>query len=345
MIDKQYCMSSYLTFRYIVDANKDFFEDMRHQVYNLIPEEKRVLVDDEHDVDKYIREQIEKIKDKKIGLLLSGGMDSACLASYIPGADAYTFRFCGGEYCAEELVRAELFAKTYGLKLHYVDIDWNTVDKNVDIVMQHKGAPVHSIEPQVYQAAMQAKNDGIEIMIIGDAADYVFGGMDGLYAKDWSYGEFRDRLSYLDPEQILNDAYDMDYAFAKYKVGNNGIDFISLMHEYVDIESYSSYANAFETANMSYLDPYEILMMSKRLDLSRVRNGDSKYIIRALFKEKYKDIPVPDKYPMPRPVDMYFRDWEGPKRSEFRSDINMSNYSGNQKWLMYCLERFLNTFE
>ena len=48
---------------------------------------------------------------------------------------------------------------------------------------------------------------------------------------------------------------------------------------------------------------------------------------------------------MPRPVDFYFKDWMGPKRSEFRKDLDVSLYTGNQKWQMWCLERFLNMIE
>ena len=48
---------------------------------------------------------------------------------------------------------------------------------------------------------------------------------------------------------------------------------------------------------------------------------------------------------MPRPVDAYFKDWEGPKRPEFREDIDMSKLTGNQKWQLYCLEKFLDMNE
>lgn len=344
MVDKSFCMSSYLVFRYIVDDDKDFFEGMRHQVYELIPEEKRVLVEDEYDVDTELNRQFDKLKDKKIGILLSGGMDSACLASYLRGCDAYTFRFLDGEYQKEELKRAKAFAEINDIKLHYVDINWNIVLDNLDFVMKHKGAPVHSIEPQVYQAAKQAKTDGIDVMVIGDAADYVFGGMDGLHAKDWTYEEFKRRATYVNPEEVLKKPYNMDFAYKKYKIGDNGIDFISLMHEYTDIESYASYENAFQTAGMEFIDPYEILKMAKPLDLNKIRNGNSKYIIRALFKQKYPQLAIPQKNPMPRPVDEYFRNWEGPKRNEFRDDINIIKYSGNQKWLIWCLEKFLNMY-
>ena len=60
---------------------------------------------------------------------------------------------------------------------------------------------------------------------------------------------------------------------------------------------------------------------------------------------KYPDIPVPNKIPMPRPVDKYFESWSGPRRAEFRDDLDMQNFSGNQKWQLYCLERFLNMIE
>ena len=63
------------------------------------------------------------------------------------------------------------------------------------------------------------------------------------------------------------------------------------------------------------------------------------------FEKKYPDIPVPDKVPMPRPVDDYFKNWKGPKRLEFKSDLDMSQFTGNQKWQLWCLERFLNLYD
>ncbi len=344
MVDKKYCMSSYLVFRYIVDDDRDFYEGTRHQIYRLIPEEKRVLVEDEREIDRALEAQLAPLRGKKFGLLLSGGMDSACLASYLGGCDAYTFRFLGGSYQHDELERAERFAARNHMRLHFVDVSWDTVQENLEEVMRHKGAPVHSIEPQILAAARQAKADGMEMMVIGDAADYVFAGMDGLHAKDWRFDEFVERYTYLKPELVLNDPADMRAPFEKYRRGE-GIDFIGLMHEYADIESYASYENAFETCGMPFLDPYEILKMAKPLDLGRIRHGESKYLIRALFRMRYPEIQVPEKLPMPRPVDVYFRNWAGPTRPEFRRDLDLDALSGNQKWQLYCLERFLNMHE
>ena len=85
--------------------------------------------------------------------------------------------------------------------------------------------------------------------------------------------------------------------------------------------------------------------MRKPLDLYRIRTGDSKYLIRDLFRLKYPEMEVPTKLPMPRPVDEYFKTWEGPTRPEFKSDLDMSRFNGNQKWLLFCLEQFLNLMD
>lgn len=341
MVDKQYCMSSYLAFRYIVDDDKDFFAGLQHQHIRLIPAGEKILVSTVADIDDTIQNSFEGVKGKKLGLMLSGGMDSAILASYLPGCDAYTFRFLGGDFQKEELERAEYYAKYYGLRLHYVDIDWNTVEKYLEPVMKNKAAPVHSIEPQLFQAALQAQADGVDLMIIGNAADYVFGGMDQLLSRDWSFDEFVKRYIYVDPREVLVDPINMTSTFEKYRKGD-GIDFLACMDELTVIESYSSYVNAFASAKMEYLDPYVHLKMRDGLDLQRIRNGESKYLIRELFRMKYPGVPVPNKLPMPRPVDAYFADWKGPMRPEFRKDLDMSRFTGNQKWLLYCLERFLN---
>lgn len=345
MVDKNYCMSSYLAFRYIEDDEKDFFPGLHHQNIKPYPPEQRRPVSTSGDIDQAIAETFSQLKGERLGILLSGGMDSAILASYMRGADAYTFRFLGGQYQQEELKRAESYAKLYGLTLHYVDINWeNTVERYLEPVMRSKAAPVHSIEPQIMQAALQAKTDGIKLMVIGNGSDYVFGGMDQLLSQDWSFDAFIKRYIYIDPFEVLKEPVNMTYLFERYRQ-DNGIDFISFMDVVATEESYESYANAFAAAGMPYTDPYAQLKMAESLDLRRVRNGESKYLIRELFAQKYPNMPIPEKNPMPRPVDIYFADWKGPTRPEFRDDFDMSRFTGNQKWQMYCLERFLNLFE
>lgn len=207
--------------------------------------------------------------------------------------------------------------------------------------MESKKAPVHSIEPQLLQGAFQAKKDGITRMIIGESSDLVFGGMDKLLAKDWLFDEFKKRYTFTEPSMVLKKPVSVDYLYERYRMGEK-IDFLKFMDDVFSIESSSSYLNALTIAGMKYVDPYAKLKMGNALDLNRVRNGESKYLIRELFKMKYPDFPVPEKVPMPRPVDAYFKDWKGPTRPEFLENLDISQFTGNQKWQIWCLERYLN---
>lgn len=343
-IDKNFCMSSYLAFRYIEKDDMDFFKGMKHQKIKSLSDDKKTYVNTAKDIDAAIQKTFDALKEKRLGIMLSGGMDSAILASYMSGADAYTFRFLGGKFQQEELKRAEYYANRYGLTLHYVDISWDDVVKYLPILMKAKCAPVHSIEPQIYKAAITAKVDGIELMIIGDGSDYIFGGMDQLLSQDWTFDGFVKRYTYIDPSDVLKEPTDISYLFERYRIGEN-IDFIGFMDKVATDESYGSYSNAFNTADLEYCDPYEKLKLAQPLDLSRIRNGESKYLIRELFSMKYPDIPVPNKVPMPRPVDTYFADWKGPTRLEFKEELDMNDFTGNQKWQIWCLQEFLNEYD
>lgn len=344
-VNKDYCMSSYLAFRYIEDPDKDFYEHMHHIIKPLPDDAERVLVSNADEIDHELKKSFEKLSGKKLGIMLSGGMDSAVLSAYMPkGSFAYTFRFMNGDYDPDELKRAEQFAKASGLEIKYVDIDFEKIKNALPNVMKTKCAPVHSIEPQLYIAALQAKADGIDCLVIGDAADYVFYGMDGLLAKEWSFDDYVKRATYIMPEDVLCNPCDITYVYERYRTGE-GIDYLKFYDKCITEESYDSYDNAFGSANIPYVDPYEILKLKGGVDLNKIRSGNSKYYIRELFRLKFPNIPLPEKHPMPRPVDLYFKDWEGPKRKEFRSDIDIQNYSGNQKWLLWCLEQFLNEYE
>ena len=345
MIDKNYCMSSYLAFRYIEADDKEFFPGLHHSNIAARPKEQTCAVKTAGDIDAVIASQFSALQGEKLGILLSGGMDSAILASYMGDCDAYTFRFLGGTYQKEEMQRAEYYAKYYHLHLHYVDISWeNTVAPYLEPLMRAKAAPVHSIEPQIMQAAHQAKGDGVTRMVVGDGSDYIFGGMDQLLSRDWSFDDFVKRYCFIQPKDVLENPTDMSYLFERYRRGDQ-IDFLKFMDCVATAESFGSYENAFFTAKLPYIDPYACMKMAEPLDLKRVRNGESKYLIREVFKMKYSEIPVPEKVPMPRPVDAYFKDWTGPVRHEFKRDLDMSDFSGNQKWQLWCLERFLDLYE
>lgn len=348
MIDKDFCLSSYIAYRYVYKDNVDFYEGLHHELIKPIPIKNRIKVTSPDDIDREIKKQFDKLYQKysKIGILLSGGQDSAILASYLkPGSNAYTFSTNLSKVYQDDISRAKKYCKKYQLKHHLIDIDFSDYKEFSPIVMEIKCAPVHSIEPQIYKAAITAKLNGDELIIVGESSDLIFGGMDQLLSKDWDYDDFVERYTFLSPNLVLKNPVDVSDLFEKYRLPNNKIDFLQFMDDVFSVESSSSYLNAFKAAGIPYYDPYAKLIMAEPLDLNRIRNGEPKYLIRQLFAKKYPEIPVPDKIPMPRPVDVIFKDWTGPTRPEFKEDIPMGQLTGNQKWQLWCAEQFLETNE
>ncbi len=347
MVNKDFCLSSYIAFRYIWKNGMDFCEGFQHK--NILPvnDDQRIKVRTSADIDREIQRQFDALYAKydRIGILLSGGMDSANLAAYLkPGSHAYTFRSASGVFDAD-IDRAAKYCKKWGLQHHFVEITMADYEKYTPIVMRHKFAPVHSIEAQIYKAAEMAKKDGVQLMIVGESADLIFGGMDKLITPEWTFDAFVKRYTFLDPQLVLTNPVDQSELYEQYRTGKDSIDFMRFMDEVFAIESSSSYMNAFGAAWLPYYDPYALLVMEEPLDMNRVRNGEPKYLVRGLYAMKYPELEIPFKIPMPRPVDAVFKDWTGPVRPEFRKDIPMSQLTGNQKWQLWCAEQFLNMLE
>lgn len=346
MVDKHYCMSSFLTLRYVDRKDKVFKKNLEHTLDIPYPENKKILVSNAKDVAKAYKHFFsERQKKVKLGILLSGGMDSACLAAFLkPGTDAYTFKFLNKK-ANVDLERAKKYAKKYKLKLHIVPITFSIIKKHLKPLMINKGAPVHSIEPQIMEACLQSKKDGVEQMVAADGSDLVFGGMDKMLSREWLYKDWIKFYTFLDPKLVLKNPVDMEYIFRRYKKGRDKIDYLKFIDDIFAHESSGSYCNATITAKMKYtplFDPSAYVKVKGPLDLNRIRKGESKYIIRDLFKMCYPEFEIPEKIPMPRDVDLYFKNWKGPKRKEFKQNINMSKLTGNQKWLLFSLEYFLN---
>ena len=348
MVDKNFCLSSYMAFRYLWKDGVDFAEGFRHANFLPIPDKDRIPVRSAEDIDREIRRQFEALYARydRIGILLSGGMDSANLSSYLrPGSHAYTFTAPGSQVFDKDVERASAYCRKWGLQHHLVDITLDDYQKYTPEVVRHKFAPVHSIEPQIYKAALQAKQEGVQLMIVGESADLIFGGMDKLISPQWTFDAFAARYTFLDPSLVLKDPVDMSELYEHYRTGKDGIDYMRFMDEVFAIESSGSYMNAFGAAWLPYYDPYACLVMADPLNMERVRGGEPKYLVRELYAMKYPEREIPFKIPMPRPVDTIFKDWEGPSRPEFRRDIPMDRLSGNQKWQLWCAELFLNMLD
>ena len=342
--DRRFALSAYLMYRYVFNEDVSFSEKYPNHIVDLAFERKKVRTAE--DLLDSIKEIVERATTGgKTALALSGGIDSAILAKFMPeGSVAYTFRcVVPGVKVTDESERAAYYAKTCNLDHQILDIYWEDIERVVDDLMRHKGGPVHSIETQIYLAALKAKEEGFENIIFGENADIIYGGMNGLLQKDWLFGEFVDRYSYVMPYKVLKDpAMPLEPFMEFCKDGHiDGHDFIN---KYFRQEALGTYNNACNTAGINFVGPYSETVLDAPIDYERVRSGDTKYIIREAFKILYPDYKAPDKIPMPRPVNEWFAEWEGPKRDEFLPHCT-DDMTGDQKWMVWCAERYLNLLD
>ncbi|AVK60721.1 asparagine synthase [Lactobacillus sp. CBA3605] len=344
IVDKKYSMSSFLMYRRIVDSQKQF----KAGIIPNIPDMKfeRTGVSNSTELMADLKKQVEAAtKDGKAAIALSGGIDSAILAKFMPkGSTAYTFKcVVPGVKVTDETEAAAKYAKECGLKHKVVEVYWEDFEKFAPLLMNHKGAPIHSIEVQVYKAALQAKADGFERLIYGESSDCIFGGLSNLLSKDWLIGDFIERYEFVKPYKVLKESELVLDPIQRHERDGHVDPHEFLSTEFLP-ESLGSYVNASETANFGVVIPFSRCYLEGDLDYQRIRNGENKYLVREIFNYLFKGFNVPEKRPMPRATNEWLKDWAGPKRPEFYPHCT-DDMSGDQKWLVMALEMFLNQIE
>ena len=336
-----FCLSSCVAFRYVTKEGVSWKE-------SIIPDFPKIMKKDQKgvtDADEIIDIFSNQIKsDEKTGILLSSGIDSAILASFLPErTNAYTVKFIA-DGAIDESIGASMFAKKMNLNHKIVDVTWDDYINLMDLLMKRKKSPLHAIEVALYKTATVARQDGVNKFIVGNGADSTFGGMDKLLSKDWTFEEFIKRYNFVEPSRVLRNYKDIHEIYLPYKKGNgiNVPDFLKTVHGLGVVQAFN---NAIEAAGCSVVVPYESLFLNAPLDLNRIRNNESKYILRNVFHKRFPGFPIPNKIPFARPMEQWLANWEGPKRQEFLDKIDIKGFSGDQKWIIYCLERFMDLFE
>lgn len=344
MVDKKYCMSSYLMYRYIFNREKTFLDKMPCYLVDIsFP---RTPVKNAMDLLQTIEKQMQIICEKTDAVLaLSGGMDSAILAKFMPkGAKAYTFRcVVPGKQVIDESPQAKVWADINQLDHQVISIYWEDIERAAEQLMLQKGEPIHSIEAQIYLAAQRVKKDGAKTFIFGENADIIYGGMDGLLKKNWLFGEFVDRYSYIKPYYVLYEPEWIIEPFLEFQK-DGYIDAYHFINKYFRQEALGTYYHACEMAKVTLAVPYAFTYFDRPIDYTRIRNGETKYIIREAFQILYPNRKIPEKIPMPRPMNEWFENWKGPSRPEFLPHA-VDKLSGDQRWMVWALERFLNIID
>ena len=345
MIDKEYCMSSFLMFRTVADAKKAFVENTEKRSINDDIYKERKAIHSSEELEEYLKIRVRETCDQPTALALSGGIDSAILAKFMPkGSIAYTFKcVVPGKQVIDETAAAARYAKECGLEHRVIEIFWDDFEKYAPILMSNKNAPIHSIEVQIYKAFKTIMSDGINNIIFGENADAIYGGLSQLLSKNWHVGEFIDRYSYVMPYKVLKKGELILEPFIN-NTEDGMIDPHKFITDFFRVESLNSYLNAADTAGGNIIMPYAETYMAETIDYNRIRSGENKYWVREVFNRLYPDFEVPPKTPMPRPMNEWLENWSGPHREEFWPHCT-DDLSGDQKWLIWSLETYLNMID
>jgi asparagine synthetase B (glutamine-hydrolysing) len=339
-----WCLSSYLGLRYVAGEGHDWCA-------GVAPAPPRaeagaqIRVTTAAEILGALRAGIERAcRPREVGILLSGGIDSAILAALMPeGSPAYTICF-DVVGAVDEGPSAGEYARHCGLDQRVVRVTWSDHEAQLERLMAHKRSPLHPVEVGLFMAARAAADDGLTQLVVGNGADSTFGGLDKLLSVDWSFDDFIRRYTFIEPSTALRGPLPLRPVFAPYRRGD-GIDVVGFLKHVHGLGIIQAFDNAISAAGCSTVEPYEQLALGVPLDLERIRRGESKYLLREVFQTLYPGWPVPPKIAFARPLDVWLAGWSGPRRAEFLPGLDVSCFSGEQRWLLFCLERFLDMLE
>lgn len=338
------CLSSFLAFRYLVDPAMEWLPGIK-PAYPNVATQGQSPVATMAEIEDNLRRIVAERLTPATGILLSGGIDSAILAAFLPpGTRAYTIKFNADRFL-DESIQARVYAEYRSLRHTIVELNWADYAAYAPPLMQHKKAPLHAIEVALHKAALAARADGLDTLIVGNGADSTFGGMDQLLSRDWTLADFYQRYTFVDPFRALQNPVDMHSIYQAYMGADGLLDtqrFLKTVHGIGIIQSFETAVGA---TGLGLLEPFEQLRYTAPLDLARIRAGESKYLLQALFRRLYNNMIPPAKIPFARPMDIWLADWTGPRRAEFKPGVDWRGFTGDQRWLLYVLEQFLDLLD
>lgn len=338
-VDPVYCASSFFEFRMVEDADHTFAEGVKPRRFQ-IPE-NRTPVHDSFELEEALKTAMdEALASGNCALMLSSGIDSAILAKMMPeGSKAYTLRCCAPG-AVDETERAHEYAEICGLDHEIIDITWDDYIEYTPRLLKHMGQPIHSIEPQIYKAALTAKAAGFDKLIFGETADIIYGGHSIQLCREFQLDEYIEYHDFIDPHKVLKEGVTIREPYERhYKDGR--MDVYGFLNDIHLRQSPNSYVDSCSLAGIEFIAPYLTTELGVPLDLDRIRSGENKYLVREVFHRLFPDMGQPKKLPMPRALAQWMADFPGATRPEFYPGAG-KDMTPDQKWYIYITEMFMN---
>lgn len=270
-------------------------------------------------------------------LLLSGGMDSAVLAPYMPrGSTAYTVYHPKIE--RTEVAIARSYAEKFELVHKVIEMDLDQYFEVMNGLMVAKKMPLSPAEPVLHILALHASKDGHSHVVTGGGADTKQGGFPRLRKHRWqnSYQKKLQKL-YLDSSKVLQQFSDISHVLSNYVLCSpigKIVDTKTFLRE-IGTERFA-FENAVTQAGVSHIAPFD--SCDSLLDM-RMNRALPKYFIQKFYRQIYGRMP-PQKFGLQKP-SFALKDYH-PERDEFNKEFDYEGLDYNRKFLIYSLERFMN---
>ena len=339
-----FCLSSYLAFRYVAREGMEWLPGIGPKI-PVEADVEQIPVGSTEEILATLQELVGRLLAvEKPAIFLSGGIDSAILAALLPeGSRAYTINF-DAVTGANEAEQAARYAAAGDLQHTVVDVTWKDYQEFEPLLMKHKRAPLHAVEVALYKAAVRAREDGVQTVILGNGADSTFGGLNKLLSRDWTFEAFMGRYTFVEPAKVLEAPVSIRDIYLPYKRGDH-IDYIGFLKKVHGLGVIQAFNNATRAAGMAVAEPFEEMKLKGELDIARIRAGEPKYLLVDVFRKLYPALAPPTKIPFARPMDEWLADYPGPASSVFKRDLDMAAFTGDQKYLIHGLDKFVRMLE
>ena len=218
---------SYLSFRYVLGENT-FFENIK----DILP--GQFLSFDKKEIQKKIYWQLNNnyvskineetaikeldlklknavkshlIGDVKIGIFVSGGLDSSLIAHYVNQnkSNLEGFGTSVKENGYDELQYINKVCNDENINLNVVDINKNNFIKNIDNIIKYRSEPASIPHETGYFLMSKLMSKKIKVVMSGDGADELFGGYGRIFQSPVDY--YKKKISnffYSEIEHFLN---------------------------------------------------------------------------------------------------------------------------------------------
>lgn len=307
---------------------------------------EHVPVHGKDDIDAFLKEYIGRLDFSKTGILLSGGVDSALVASYCPpGTLAFTISYPELRE-VDEVEQAKKYAQRFGLRLIEVPVTFQDVLDLQDDLMLFKKEPLSAIEIAIHKMCLRALDFGLEKLLTGAGADTNFGGLTRIMSREWTKEDFIKGYSFCDPRLVLKPPQNPNLEFFdKYERRDGTYDAIGFMGQQFGKATSKYFCSASRSAGIKLLAPFELMDRRFELNVEDMKNGHEKRVLRDLFAERSGIPSVPRKYPLPRPLEVWKNHFGPIINEEFYPDAYERCPKNEQRWLVYTLDHWLYLYK